>query len=238
MSTALQVIKRINPKTALEKKLYAFYRNWMNWFNDEYKARDNIFPEDVDFRSEEYVQWSREYAAAHPKPKVPKALRIDFNERALGNYLGNRLYTGYYRQPKAVVVVGEYGSTVWLIKRHADFGPVAIDIITKWEDSLTAYPSEHTERPPDIDQEVFDAFPNDYDENIRAIHERRVEEWGANEQSIAEAEKINLLIEKAKDGDQLAAASLLHDHMSRHDFYDGKPEPRINVLTFENVEPS
>lgn len=236
MSTALRVIKHIKPKTALEKKLYAFYKKWMKWFNDEYKARDKVFPEDVDFRSEEYTQWSRKYAAAHPKPKIPKALLIDFSDRRLGSSLGARLWSGYYRRPKAVVVSGEYGTSVWLIKKHADFGSVAVELVTKLDTVFVVYPVEHEERPPNIEPSVLDALPAPYRDEVIKKHDEDVASWLRREEGIVKAEKIAKLVEQAKKGDQVAAATLIYD-FDRDDCYYGEGS-KIEVVDFENVEPS
>lgn len=230
-------LKSFVPKTALEKKLYVFYKKWNAWFDAEEKSRDKVLSED-ECGTDKWSKWSREYLKAHPRPKVPKALRVDFSDSRIGSALGQRLRAGYYRQPKVVAIIGEYGTSALLIKTHADFGPVAVEIIIKWEDSFKDYPPDHTDRPPDIAQEVFDALPSEYGDKVAEEHKKSIERWVANEKSIAEANEINALLAKAKGGDQVAAAKVLYHHSTQREFYSGKSDPEIKVLDFENVEPS
>lgn len=236
MTRSRRTAASIVPKTVLEKKLYVFHQKWLAWFDAEQRARGKTFSED-DYGSDEWKKWSQEYRSGHPRPKIPKALLLDFNERHLGSALGQRLRTGYYRCPKVAVVSGEYGTNTWLIKKHADFGPVAVDIVRKWENSFQAYSSDHTDRPPEIAQEIFDALPNEYGEKAAEEYRQSVERWVANERSIAECEEINALIAKAKEGDQIAAVKLIDQHMQGGTFC-GDTEPKIDVFNFENVEPS
>jgi len=232
MKKSWNKIQELSPKTALEKTLYAFYLKWMAWHDGRDKEQDRLFAEDG-FGSDEWKKWSRVYDADHPRPKPPKALRIDFGERSLGQSLGNRIKSGYYRRPKVVVVSGEYGTSAWLIKEHSDFGVVAVDIVTKLVDTFKAYPYEHTEKPPCIEKKVFDEVPSPYGDEMAEKYKKAVQEWISREDEIAKANKINEMVERAMKGDQIAAAELVHEKMHDRDFC--RSESKIQVLNFEIV---
>lgn len=237
MKRRQRTAKKFEPKTALERKLYAFYVKWMAWHDAYDKARSvEVSEEDWTTGSEKYKEWCRQYDADHPKPPIPNDMRIDFNERTLGGGLFRRLVDGYYRTPKVVVVAGEYGTSTWLIKKHSDFGSVAVDIVKQCEEVFKAYPSKHRPRPPEIDKAVLDGLPEEYREEMVEKSRRELNEWIEHEKSIARCEKINELLERAKKGDHAAAADLVCDKIHDRSYYGS--DPRISVHEFENVKPN
>jgi hypothetical protein len=234
IAKVIEKSRSFKPSNEVEQKLYAFYVEWMTWFDEYYKTRDKKFGK-TDISREDSISFEKKYQEQNPKPKAPNLILMDFAYRDLADNLLARLQDGYYRLPKVIGVKSEYGTTFYLVNKHEDMGKIALQIFQDIEEGLIWIEDPEEPEPAwTLPKEELAKIPKYAREQIERMQEESKEDFERNTKYYKGMKRLVGRLEKAKKGDEIAAADILEE-IYHHSDTDGN-DLKITIQVPMNLQ--